>query len=133
MKIKLKEVVASSPAFNTIMNQTMTAKIAFKLSKVFKKVQDELKTFEETREKLFEKYCEMEDGQLVTETIGEGEDAIKKYIFKSDKDEKAFEDEHKELMETEVSIKVQKITLSDIKQTKPSPAMLAALSWLVTE
>lgn len=95
--LKLEDVL--DPQFNAaliaILDKELKAKTAYRLSKIFKKVQEERKNFEEFRQEMLKKHAVLkEDGELDLEEDG----TVK---FESDEKKQEFFDEINNLKEEE--------------------------------
>ena len=56
MKVKLIDIYNSVPVMNKILETPMSASLAFQLNKLLKTLNDEMKSIEDQRIKLVEKY-----------------------------------------------------------------------------
>jgi len=70
MKIKLSEILASKEALSKILDQELPIKTSFKLTKLVKFLDPELKNIEDHRIKLIKKYGEeTEEGEVAVKGI----------------------------------------------------------------
>jgi len=115
----LKEIIDSMPALTELKaNKDILVKTSFEISLLIKKIDGILKTFEESRKELFEKYGEKnQDGSIniLKENISILENALK------------------EVLEVDVSFEYTPIKLNDLGDIKISPDALYRLSWLIKE
>lgn len=81
MNITMKELLNAKPSLEKILNKDLPMKISYKLSKLARKLDTELKFFDESRKKLFKKYSDdqkQENGQV--EILDEYKETFEKEI-----------------------------------------------------
>lgn len=116
LTVSLREIVEGMPALNTLSVQPLDTKTAYRISRVLRAVNDEMKLFEEQRVALLDKFGTKGDGQYSFETPEARED---------------FEREYKELLSVEVELHIASIKVDELTGIKIAPADLAALDWLI--
>lgn len=123
MIIKLEELPRMAEALVSLSKRDFKAKTAYRISKISKKVLKEFETFSEQRMKVIKKYGLKDDsGELITK---DGH-----YQFE---DREAFEAEVKELLETEIQLNVETLSIEDFGDCELSPSELAGLGNLIKE
>jgi len=123
LKIKLEELPRMVEALVSLSKRDFKAKTAYRISKITKKILKEFEIFNEQRMKLIEKYGLKDDkGKLITK---DGH-----YQFE---DMEAFNAEIKELLETEIQINVETLSIEDFGDCELSPSELAGLGNLIKE
>ena len=118
IQVSLAELVNSQSALQSLAGQVMPAPVAFKLSKIIKAVNSELKTCDETRLKLCEQY-----GTLNEKT--------NQFEFPSKTKRESLENEYAELVKTEVTIQGERLSLDRLSNLSISAGDILALSWLI--
>ena len=63
--MKMKTLVDALPSIRKIAGQDLHAKTLYRVSLLLDRFDRELKAYDETREKLIEKYCDRKDGKVV--------------------------------------------------------------------
>ena len=117
MEMELKELVNAKDGLSKLVKQDLNITLAFKLSKDLKKIEEELKIFEEKRMGLFKKYGEEKEGQM----------QVSKSNFEP------FLKELEELLSVKVNIEFNKLKMSQIEGVKLSAVDLLALSSFIEE
>jgi len=116
MKILLKDILENAEALSNLLKQNMPVQLAYRLSKLSKAINDELKHFEEQRNKLIIKYGKEIDGNYQIDP--EDKEAVKNYINDLNK-----------LAEVEIEIAYKPIKIDQLgSELKISPNDLAKLS-----
>lgn len=114
--VTLADLLASQQALQSLAQQPLPARLAFKLSKVLKAVTKELDTCNETRIKLCDQYgTKREDGS---------------YKF-SKANEELVNKEYNDLVQTQVTIRGEHIDLEDLPGLTISAADVIRLAWLM--
>jgi len=118
--MKLSELINSADALGRLMEQPIKAKGSFRLAKAVKQVQPLVASYEETRYRLIKKYGEKgEEGEYSVEPGSKNWD---KFVTELDK-----------LLNEDVEVKLNKVTLSSIVQAELTAADAMQLRWLVKE
>lgn len=94
MKIKVSKLVNAVPSIKYLMNQSLNAKVSLKLARFINTISNEMNAVEETRKMLFDRYS---DGTKIL-----NESNLK------------FEEEMKSLLETEISINMEPISIAEL-------------------
>lgn len=116
ISVTLAELLNSQQALQSLAQQPLPARLAFKLSKVLKAVTKELDACNDTRIQLCDRFGQkQEDGT---------------YKF-SKKNEDAVNVEYQELIRTEVTLHVERIDLENLPGLTISAANVVMLSWLI--
>lgn len=116
MKVLLKDILENAEALSNLLKQNMPVQLAYKLSKLSKAINDELKHFEEQRNNLIIKYGKETDGNYQIDP--EDKEAVKNYINDLNK-----------LAEVEIEIAYKPIKIDQLgSELKISPNDLAKLS-----
>ena len=115
MKVKIGTIVSTAEPITRLMTEKMAISVAFKLKQTLALLQEQIKTYDETRVELINKHGK--DGEIKPES----------------KNFNKFVNEMEELLATEVKLDVEKISQSDLNKIEITPADLMALEWLIEE
>jgi len=126
MIIKNRQIYDSAAALQDLINIDLPIAISFKLSRITKEIDPIIISIEESRKKLIDKYAQKdEDGGFVKST--DNPDSVTLL------DPAGFQKDLLELLEIEVEVKVDTISLSEFGHIKVKPVTLLALDWLIIE
>ena len=118
MKVKLIDVYNSVPVMNKIIETPMNASLAFQLTRLLKTLNDEMKTIEEQRIKLVEKYGSKTE-----------EDAV----VVSDENKEKFLSEFTELLNTDVDLTWEQLSISKMEGLQLSVNEMSRIQFLFKE
>jgi hypothetical protein len=118
MNIKLEQILTSVVSLRNISEERLPIKTSFKLKKIIKEVDENILIYEESKRELLEKY-------------GEKQDDINYKI--SEANQEVLENEHQQLIETEVTLGFEQIKAEELENSNISPKDLQILDWLITE
>ena len=118
MKVKLFDIYNSIQVMNKVLETPLPVSVSYHLGKVFKSLNDELKSVEEQRIKLVEKFGSKEEG---------------KEVSVSDENKEKFLKEFSELLETSVEIEWTPLSVSKFDNIQLTVADLSKISFLFTE
>jgi septum formation topological specificity factor MinE len=126
ISIQLKDVIESTEVLKKLAGEKLRGKVAFQISKILKKLEDELTLFNSTRVEIIKKYSQTdENGELIADE--EGNVKLK---------EESIEDFNKEIVELlnmEIKIDANKIAIEDIENIDFTPAEMTLLMPLIEE
>lgn len=63
--MKMRNLVDAVPSIRKIANQDLRARTLYRVSLLLDRFEGELKTYDEVREKLIQKYCDAADGKVI--------------------------------------------------------------------
>ena len=126
IKVTLNDVRLGANNLSTLLNETMNARTAFKITKISKALESEYAIFLDGQNKLVAKYAEMdENGQPVM---------LDSTSIKIQQDKIAeCNRELQELLNTEVELNVPKLSLDEIDALQLSPNMMNSLMPFIEE
>ena len=119
MKVKLIDIYNSVPVMNKILETPMNASLAFQLTRLLKVLNDEMKSIEEQRIKLVEKYG----------TKNDGEEAV----VVSDENKEKFMGEFSELLNTDVELNWQPLSVNKVETLQLTVNDMARVQFLFKE
>lgn len=126
IKVTLNDVRLGANNLSTLLNETMNARTAFKITKISKALENEYAIFLDGQNKLVAKYAEMdENGQPVM---------LDNTSIKIQQDKIAeCNRELQDLLNTEVELNVPKLSLNEIDALQLSPNMMNSLMPFIEE
>ena len=120
IKVNLNDILDASETFNTIMQQSFKGSLAFKIARLARELDKEMKTFNEERQKLLQRYCvKDENGELKTDDNG-------MVRVESDKIND-FNEEFSSLLETEVEINAEKLSMDSLDSFDITPQQMISI------
>ena len=122
MKIQLKELFQAKDVLQKIFNEPMEIKLSYRLSKISRKVESELKEINEQRLKLIDKYAD----EQKPEDVGKKPKQVSKRM-------EEFVSEFTAFLDTETDIDIQPIPFSLLQNIKLSANDLIAIEKFIEE
>ena len=118
MKVKLVEIYNCVQVMNKILDAELPASVAFKLTKLLKSINDEIKTVEDQRVKMVSKYGDKDENGSVSV---------------SETNKEAFMKEFGELLSTEIEIQWEPVSVEKFDGLNLSANDLLKVSFLFAE
>jgi len=126
IKVTVGEVINCVDVLRALSNKPIKIKVAYNIAKIIKAVEKENQLFEETRQRLLDKFCEKdENGQL---RVNEKGSAIIKSECVTD-----YNNEIKELLESKVEIAATPIKIEDIEDLELTATQVYVISGFIEE
>lgn len=126
IKIKLKEIVNSSEVLRKLAGESLRGRVAFQISKLLKKLEEELELFNKTRLEIIKKYGEKdENGELKIDENGNIQ--IKK------ENTSIFNQEIVDLLDQEIEVNANLIALDDLENINFTPSEIIILMPFIQE
>lgn len=117
IRISLNDILNATETFKVIMQQSVKGSLAFKIARLARELDKEMTTFNEERQKLFQKYGEKdENGELVID-----ENNIIK--FPSENID-LINEELNSLLSTEVEVNADKLPVGEVDQFELTPQQM---------
>lgn len=117
IRISLNDILNATETFKVIMQQSVKGSLAFKIARLARELDKEMITFNEERQKLFQKYGEKdENGELVID-----ENNIIK--FPSENID-LINEELNSLLSTEVEVNADKLPVNEVDQFELTPQQM---------
>lgn len=124
INITVGELVNASEPLQKLAKKEVKARLALTIGRMLKEIEREIANFNEARMNLIRKYGETdENNELITDE--KGSCTIKKEYIKT------FNEELKELTETEIEINGNKLNLDDLENLDFTPVDMAILEPLI--
>ena len=124
--VEIREILNSAEIMQRLSKRPFKGKIAFQIARILRYIDEELKSFNETRSKLIKIYGERNDaGELII-------DENNNYKIQPDKIAK-LNQEIEELLNTSIQINADKINISDIENEDFTPADILLLEPFIEE
>ena len=126
IKVQLKDIIEGTEVLKKLAGQPLRGKVAFQISKILKRLEDELTLFNNTRVEIIKKYSQTdENGELISDENGNVK--LKEETIED------FNKEITELLNMEIEIDANKIALEDIENVDFTPAEMTLLMPLIEE
>lgn len=126
MKLTNQELLNSIPTLQKLSQKQLPIKVSYTISKNIKAIEEELKIYEEERQKLIKKYAELDkEGKPKVNDNGN-------YIIKQE-NQLDFNKEVLELLNIETDVNISKIDLNALEGLKISPSELTSVNFLIKE
>ena len=117
IELTVQEMIDSIPTLRELSNKQLKSKVAYKLARIAREVDKESQLFNDERNKLIEKYAERdEEGNFKPNENGQ----IYVDVTNLEKVEQ-FSNEINELLETEIEVNAEKLSLNDLDETGMTP------------
>ena len=126
IEIKLNEVLNSMDTMQKLATQKFKSKTAFQIARILKKLDEEIKIFNDTRAALIQKYGERdENGELKVDDNNNC--TIQKEALEN------FNQELSDLLNTTIEINADKINIDDLSEGSFTPSEIIALEAFIEE
>ena len=127
IEVKVGELVNSTNILRKLSTMELKGAVAFEVGRLVKRIEEELKLFDETRGALIQKYAsrDNEGNLIINPTTNE-------YVFTTE-NMIEFRKELEALLDKEVELNAKKIQLQDISELNFTPAELIELEPLIEE
>lgn len=127
--VKLNDVLNSEETLKKLMDVPMKGKVAYKIARIAREVDKESQLFNDGRNKLIEKYAERdEENNFILNNDGQA------YIdIENSEKVEQFSNELKELLETEIEVNAEKLTLDDLDEAGLTPKDFNQLMTFIEE
>lgn len=126
MKLTNQELLNSIPTLQKLSQEQLPIKISYTISKNIKAIEEELKIYEEERQKLIKKYAELDkEGKPKVNDNGN-------YVIKQE-NQLDFNKEVLELLDIETDINISKVDLNALEGLKISPSELTSVNFMIEE
>lgn len=123
INLTLSDAVGLVPILRQVMNKNFKGSVSFKIGRLVRELDKELKLFEKERERLIEKYAEKDgNGNLI-------------FTGKNVKilDISSFNKEIQELLDNRLEINAEKIDIEVFNDIKISPEQAMILEYIIKE
>ena len=116
MKTTIKQIIESNEALNTLITSKQPVKVAWRIARILRLLEPELKAYEEARMKVITQYAEVE-GDRYTVPVENGA---------------AFNDAMQALISEEISLAAEPIAINSL-DGNISAQDIATLEWVLVE
>jgi len=126
IKVTINEILNSIAVFREISNKSLPVKIAYQVARIIRELDKENTTFDETRKRIIETYCERdENGNMKITDEGN-------VILKNDTVEQCNK-ELEELLNTSLEINAELIQLDELEGINLTPNQILSISPFIQE
>jgi sulfatase maturation enzyme AslB (radical SAM superfamily) len=116
MKLKIKEVLEGMAVLQKVINCSLPAKVSYNIMRNLKKVEHELKPFEESRLRLVQKYGKPDDDGKVSVT---------------DENISEFYKEVSSLLDEEVEVDIRQIGIEQLEGVNLTPNEIQFIDFII--
>jgi len=124
MKLTNEELLTSMQSLRVLAQRDLPIKVSYAVAKNISKIEKELKTYEEERQRLIHKHAKKDkDGEIIADKTGQIE-------FK---DKRKWDKDVRELLDIEVEVVFHKFNIKHLEGHNISPAELIAMGNMIEE
>ena len=127
IKMRLKDMLDTVGTLRGIASKELRGRAAYNIAKIMKQVDNEFTLFNEARQKVVDKYGEKDENGNLKINADTNE-----YIF-ADKNLEAVTKEINEILDSEVELNANKLTIDDLEDLKLTPTEMASIIELIEE
>lgn len=122
----MKDIISSPEILGGISKKSLKARVAYKLARIIREIDNEFSLFQKSREQLISKYAEKDnEGKIIFNDEGN-------CVIEKDKID-LFNKEINELLETNVELNADYISLNDIENENFTIEQMNILSLFIEE
>ena len=126
IEVTVRDIIEGSEQMRQLMDVPLKSSVAYKVARLAREMERELKTFDETRTRLIHKYGKKdENDELIIDDNGQ-------YTIEPDKIQD-FNNEINEVFNTKVELNATAIKLSELDDCKLSPKRMVQLMPFIEE
>lgn len=120
IKLKISNIINGTPALQKLASTELKAKLAWQVGRILKAAEEEMQSFNEARLNLIKKYGDKDsNGELITDEKGN--------CTIPNTASETFSNELNELINADVEINANKISISSIEDKEFTPTEMAQL------
>jgi len=119
-------------AFNQLETQPMKASVSMHINRIARCLQEEVKSARLTHNKVLTKYCKLDELGEVIHEINEANN-VKEAAFLSDEAREEYNKEFISMLECEITMMPEQLSVKDLEEIKLSPEVLKMLSPIIKE
>lgn len=120
IKVTLNDILNATEAFNNIMTQSVKGSIAFKIARLARELNKETETFNTERQKMLQEYCVKDENEQVKTDDNGNVKILPDKIGE-------FNKEFKALLDTEVEINADKLSIDTLDEFDLTPQQMIFL------
>ena len=126
IKLKISDIINSVSTLKELMGKSLKSRVAYKVARLAREVENEYKLYDEKRIDLIKKYANHdENGELILDEEGS--------FSVADENVAAFRKELMELMDVEIELNVDKLSLEELDGCDFTPSEMVNLMVFVEE
>lgn len=136
MKLKINDVLNLEKEIRAIMVKEMSPRFSLKISRIYTKLDSEIKLYEEQRKKIINKYAIKDENGQPKEFVEKDINGEEQKIIRWENDKiPEVNKEYSELVNLEIEIDISKITMDDLEKEdiKLTPVNLINLEKIIEE
>ena len=118
IKFTVEEMFRFIGSARNVLDEKLPVKPSYRLSKLVKKIESEMKHYQEERTKLLEKHCKKDE---------KGKPVIEKDVYQGIEGNELFAKEHTELLSCECELDMMPVSITELGDAKISPNDMAVM------
>lgn len=125
--VKLRDLLDSMEVLKELGQKSLSGRTAYQIGKILRQVENEFNLFNEARGKVIDKYCTKDENgkPIINEETNE-------FTF-SEENLKSTIEEVNNLLDSDVSLNANKISLADLESLDFTPTQMALLDVYIEE
>jgi len=126
IEITINDLINSGDIFRELAQQPIKMRVAYNIARIIREVENEMKIFEETRRKLFDKYGEKdENGELLINADGN--------ITITPENISLYNNEIQEVLNTSITLNAEKLNIEDLENIELTPNQVYLINAFINE
>ena len=134
MKTTVSNIILADPALAEVVTTPLPIVASYQIGRILQAVQDAVKDYSDARLAKAKELAEKDDsGEPKTEDLLDSDGKVigNKYVL-TPESEKELQDEINVLLEKEINIAIDPISITDLGDAEIKPSVFAALNWIFT-
>lgn len=126
IEITINDLINSGDIFRNLAQQPIKMRVAYNIARIIREIENEMKLFEETRRKLFDKYGEKdENGELLINADGN--------ITITPENISLYNNEIQEVLNTSITLNAEKLNIEDLENIELTPNQVYLINAFINE
>lgn len=126
IEITINDLINSGDIFRDLAQQPIKMRVAYNIARIIREIENEMKLFEETRRKLFDKYGEKdENGELLINADGN--------ITITPENISLYNNEIQEVLNTSITLNAEKLNIEDLENIELTPNQVYLINAFINE
>lgn len=126
IEITINDLINSGDIFRELAQQPIKMRVAYNIARIIREVENEMRIFEETRRKLFDKYGEKdENGELLINADGN--------ITITPENISLYNNEIQEVLNTSITLNAEKLNIEDLENIELTPNQVYLINAFINE
>ena len=126
IEITINDLINSGDIFRDLAQQPIKMRVAYNIARIIREIENEMKLFEETRRKLFDKYGEKdENGELLINADGN--------ITITPENISLYNNEIQDVLNTSITLNAEKLNIEDLENIELTPNQVYLINAFINE